>query len=180
MTGMKMQSTLSGTGTEPMAGAIFDSGEVYRYALWRTWDTNKPSMMFLLLNPSTATAEIMDPTMTRCMGFAMRWGYGKMVVANIFALRSTDPKMLYLHSDPIGPDNNKHIVEMVQKANRVVVGWGNHGTFKSRGKAVLKLISPHTDIYCFGLTEKKQPRHPLYLPNNADLIKIGEKEKKDI
>ncbi|GHX72979.1 hypothetical protein VCSRO16_3593 [Vibrio cholerae] len=61
----------------------------YRYALWRTWDSDKPFAMFIGLNPSTADEKNDDPTLRRCINFAKSWGYGGVCMANLFAFRAT-------------------------------------------------------------------------------------------
>ncbi len=59
-----------------------------------------------------------------------------MVILNVFAFRSPYPPHVYAADDPIGPDNDKHIRRMAKKANKVVVGWGVHGTLIGRGESV--------------------------------------------
>ena len=99
-------------------GAVFSPNGVYRYSLSRVWKREKGLVLFLLLNPSTADANVLDPTLRRCMSFAEAWGYGGILVGNIFALRSTDPQFLYLSRDPIGPTNDFYIKTMVEFALR--------------------------------------------------------------
>ena len=73
-------------------GADISSDNKYRYSLWRIWDKNKPIILFIMLNPSTADAVNNDKTMTRVKNFAESWGYGGVYVGNLYAFRSTDPK----------------------------------------------------------------------------------------
>ncbi len=84
-----------------------------------------------MLNPSVAASEKNDPTVLRNIGFAKRWNFGALDVANIFGLVSTDPKALYSHQDPIGPDNDSHILDVADKAKLIVCAWGNHGKLHS-------------------------------------------------
>jgi hypothetical protein len=113
-----------------------------------------------MLNPSTATEKVLDPTVRRCVGFAKTWGFGSLEVGNLFALRSTDPKAIYDHSDPIGPDNDIAIQGIVQRSDRVIVAWGNHGKYKDRDKQVLRMIpSPEA----LSITASGSPAHPLYI-----------------
>ena len=43
--------------------ALFSKDRIYRYALWRTWDESKPKVLFVGLNPSTASHSNDDQTL---------------------------------------------------------------------------------------------------------------------
>ena len=98
---------------------------------------HKDTVLFIMLNPSTADAFKLDPTVTRCYNYARAWGYGHLLVANLFALRSTDPDRLYHHQDPVGPDNMAWIDEAADYADKIVLAWGAHGNLKGQGDEVL-------------------------------------------
>jgi hypothetical protein len=161
--------------TEPQylnKGAIFSNDRKYRYKLWRTWDINKPSILFIMLNPSTADENILDPTLRRCLGYAMKWGYGTMYICNLFALRSTNPKELYISDDSIGPDNNRYIRETANECEKIILAWGNHGNLDDRYIDVIELLTEPIEYPLFILARTKmlQPSHPLYL--KGDLIPV--------
>jgi len=154
-------------------GAKFSLNRRYRYSLWRQWDINRPAVTFICLNPSTADEEVNDPTVRRCITFAHAWGFGTCYLGNIFALRGTNPSVLYDFDDPIGPDNDTSLLDMSSIAARVVVGWGNRGQLYNRGNYVLELISSKRPLYCFGRTKTGEPKHPLYLPRLAMVYQLG-------
>lgn len=146
-------------------GAIFSGDRIHRYRLWRVWNPERPMVSFVGLNPSTADENVDDPTVRRCIGFALQWKCGGMNMYNIFALRSTDPMELIVNREyAVGPDNDKHLKEIKGKC---VVAWGNWGRLHGRSEAV-KLILPEAE--CFGLTKKLEPLHPLYLHHEAALV----------
>ncbi|MCL4221863.1 MAG: DUF1643 domain-containing protein [Phycisphaerales bacterium] len=147
--------------------ASFDRTRVYRYSLFRRWSPGPRIACFCLLNPSTADARRNDPTVRRCIGYAMDWDFDALEVVNIFAFRSTDPAALAEHPDPVGPGNDRAIVRAVRRAELVVLGWGAHGRLLDRGRSVIRLISDHCQPYTLGLTLTGQPRHPLYLAKAA-------------
>jgi hypothetical protein len=150
------------------AGATFSHDRIYRYSLWRTWDLQKGRVLWIMLNPSTADEVELDPTVRRCIGFAKAWGYGGIEVCNIFALRSTDPKVLYSHPDPVGPDNDDAITNSADAA-RVVAAWGVHGALRGRGAELAKMFDGVVNLECLGVTKDRHPKHPLYVSGATEL-----------
>jgi hypothetical protein len=152
---------------EPAGTAIFSPCGRYRYRLGRHWGDGDRLCNFLMLNPSTADADTPDPTITRCINFAKAWGYDGLTVTNLFALRSTDPKVMLADPDPIGRENDRHILNVASGADLIVCAWGNDGAFLDRGAAVLAMLHeagfrPH----CLRMTKEGHPWHPLYLPKS--------------
>lgn len=146
--------------------ATFSPCRTWRYRLERRW-ADGDAVGFILLNPSTADEHKDDPTIRRCIGYAKAWGFGGLVLGNIFALRSTDPAKLYTVDDPIGPDNNKWLRKIVGECATVVCGWGAHGECAFRGQEVLGLIrSMGRAPKALRVTKSGQPGHPLYLPSS--------------
>ncbi len=148
--------------------ATFDETRTYRYTLHRRWAPGGRRACFCLLNPSTADEYKLDPTLTRCLGYAQRWGFCAMEVVNIFSLRSTDPKGLREHQEPIGPGNDRAIRAAARRADLLVVGWGTHGALLGRGNQVAEMLAPICQPVCLGLTNAGAPKHPLYL--RKDLV----------
>jgi hypothetical protein len=144
---------------------------VYRYELRRTWDPTQEHVGWIMLNPSTADAHVDDPTIRRCIGFAKGWGYGGIVVRNIFALRATNPRALLGHPDPIGPDNQACLVDGITHAGITVCAWGAWGALHDRGEQIRQAFTESGAVlYHLGLTKNGAPRHPLYLPGAATPI----------
>ncbi len=148
------------------SGAEFSDDRAYRYLLWRYWNKDKPKIVFIGLNPSTADEETNDPTITRCENFALKWGYGGLWMLNIFAFRATDPRRLKTAPDPVGPGNDDWIIRIADKAKLIMIVWGSHGDYMDRGKIVIELLHGF-DLHYLGITKGGHPKHPLYL--KADL-----------
>lgn len=162
-----MRSTLFEDTTWKPAATFSPCGR-YRYTLTRGCGHGTDSVNWIMLNPSTADAEKDDPTIRRVMGFTKNWGYADCVVTNLFAWRATDPKELRRTPDPIGPDNNRVILETAVRSTIVVCAWGSHGIYRNRAAAVLALLSgAGLRPFYLRITATGQPAHPLYLP--ADL-----------
>ncbi|MFB1066460.1 DUF1643 domain-containing protein [Natrinema sp. H-ect4] len=144
---------------------LSDCGE-YRYRLSRTWDVEKPTLAWLMLNPSTADASEDDPTIRRCINFAKGWGYGSLVVVNLFALRTPDPSNLRDHPDPVGPENDEHLRDVCEQAEKVVAAWGANGSFNDRALEVAEALE--SELFALDTTKDGHPVHPLYQPADAE------------
>lgn len=151
----------------------------YRYWLSRTWSRLLlRTTTFVMLNPSTADADVDDPTIRKCIGFAKIWGYGGIVVVNLFALRSTSPKQLWNVSRPIGEDNNYYLFEACKRANKdnqsITCAWGHHGSFQARDLAFIKLAHRcGVRLEALHINKTGAPRHPLYVPYTTKSVPYG-------
>lgn len=153
--------------------ATFSPCKQYRYTLTRTWDEELPRIVFIMLNPSKATAEISDPTVSRCLERAKRLGFGSLTVLNIFAYRSTNPQDLYKLDDPVGPENDWAITAAIKAGSTVICGWGNHGRLHGRGAIVLDLLwSIGHKPRALKMTSLGEPWHPLYLGYSLNHIEM--------
>ena len=150
------------------SGAEFSPDRYYRYSLWRFWEKDKGYAAFVCLNPSTADAYQDDPRIRRCVEYAKDWGFGGMIMVNLFAYRSRNPTHLYIVDDPIGPDNDFHLHSASSKAAITIAGWGIHGAYKNRDLKVMRIL---TDPHCLTITKKGHPGHPLYLRKDLKPIK---------
>lgn len=139
--------------------AVISECGLYRYELRRTWDADKALVLFICLNPSTANHEVEDNTSRVCINYAKRWGYGGLVIANLFAYRSRDPANLYKVSDPIGPENDDYLKRLSGEALETVCAWSDDGGYMGRDLEVLPLLhSPK----CLTILKSGRPGHPLY------------------
>ena len=156
-------------GVSLVSNAYFSPCRKWRYFLHRVWAPEEQFLLVIGLNPSTADDLQPDPTVTRCINFAKRWGFGGLIMMNSFAIRGTDPKVLKKVTDPVGPENDYWLRVMTADAQvgRILLAWGNHGLLFNRQEQVLTLIRPHTEPVCFGVTKEAAPRHPLYLKNET-------------
>lgn len=132
------------------------------------------AVVFLMLNPSTADAMQNDPTVARCCTFTKRWGYRRLLVVNLFALRSTDPRALSTADDPVGSENDNFIMRAAREGTRgmVVAAWGANVTAHlGRTSAVISLLEREKiDLYALARTKEGHPKHPLYVKGDAQPI----------
>jgi hypothetical protein len=143
--------------------AVYSACETYRYALTREWAAGS-RLLWVMLNPSTASESTNDPTVERCERRARALGFGGFRVVNLFALRATDPRALRAAADPVGPDNDTALSDGVIWADAVLCGWGGHGALHGRDRTVCtQLQQAGKPLWHLGLTQAGQPKHPLYI-----------------
>ncbi len=146
--------------------AVFSDCQKYRYQLREIWDTSKPLVLWLLMNPSVACTDYSDPTLRRTGNFARAWGYGGQLVGNVHAYRATDKSRLLEVADPIGPRNNQMILKMADQAKIVVLAYGQPPkALRARGQELESLLRRHPGLCNLRLAQDGTPVHPLYLPS---------------
>lgn len=152
-----------------VAGCILSDCEQYRYRLWREWDSSRPALGFIMLNPSTADHQANDPTITRCLQRALANSkFGGLEVANLFPLRSTNPDGLLTHPKPIGCEDtaNCAVMDALDRCSLVICAWGAHKAAPARAAEVLQIIrmcGRGKALYHLGLNKDGSPKHPLYI-----------------
>jgi hypothetical protein len=157
----------------PTMAVISDDG-LYRY--WLRRKINSPlrwvkPCVFIMLNPSTADADLDDPTIRRCKGFAESFGCTDLFVVNLFGLRATDPKELYKARDPVGPKNDDYIrvaaTMAIATSGPLICAWGTHGSYLNRDREVLKMLEAMGALpMALKVTNGGMPSHPLYLKSD--------------
>jgi hypothetical protein len=151
-----------------MNAVISDDGK-YRYFISRTWGSDRKVVTFIGLNPSTADAKQNDPTVLKCIRFAKSWDATKLLMVNLFAYRSSNPRDLWRVANPVGADNDGWILRAVEEADIVVAAWGNNGSYIGRANEVAKRF--HGQLRALRVTKQGMPGHPLYIPAETKLIR---------
>jgi hypothetical protein len=162
--------TLDLFGQETSSAVLSPCG-TYRYQLRRQWGDDL-TCGWVMLNPSTADADVNDPTIRRCISFARSWGYDGIIVVNLFALRATNPRQLKVHPDPIG-ENDRYIESAVTEMDMVICAWGAHPFAAKRAPKVIDILRKYRacpEVCCLGTTRDGLPRHPLYVRSSIHPI----------
>lgn len=169
------------------SGAEISDDELYRYTLTRQW-SNGPCLAWLCFNPSTATATEADQSIRKMVGFSRKWGYGRMVVLNLFAIRNRDPRAVgRMGLDAVGPMNDYWINESLKECRELICAWGCGEHFRASKHTGLKSLDfrpvtliqnlrgayPNLPIQCLGYREDRHPRHPLMLSYETQRIPFG-------
>jgi hypothetical protein len=161
----------AGTSPEGLPERYLYSGDMtYRYAFWRWW--GEPDLattdVWVLLNPATGdTEQRRRPTLEKCIARSRAADRSGLVIVNLFAYRHTDPKRLRSAQDPVGPANDEALRLLTAAAPRTIAAWGSHGTLHGRSAQVAGLLD---HPLCLGTTQHGEPRHPLYVPKDAELV----------
>ena len=146
--------------------AGFSDCQQYRYQLREIWAPGLPLVLWLLMNPSVACLDYSDPTLRKTGKFARAWGYGGQLVGNVHAYRATDKTRLLQVADPVGPENDRLILEMAAEAQTVVLAFGQPPkALRPRGQQLTQLLRRHPGLSYLRLAKDGTPVHPLDLPD---------------
>jgi len=148
-------------------GAIFSNCRRFRYLLWRIWDKQKPMVMFIGLNPSTANEQYDHPTIKSVCRIAMHNGYGGVYMANCFPFISTDPAQLKIHG--ASAINDLHLINYGPKCKDVVFAWGSFPIVKELGRDI-QLMHWFPNAKALHINKNGTPKHPLYCKSTTQLV----------
>lgn len=157
------------SGFSDMQMTAYFSGvdDCYRDELRRIWNDELPLLVVCMLNPSIADAERNDPTILALIHFAKLWGYGGLLIVNLYSLRTPSPAEMMRHPEPIGSGNSKAINAALDYARanggQVLAAWGNDGGFDGRDEWFCSVATKiyALDLICLGVTKGWKPKHPM-------------------
>ena len=157
--------------------AIISNCNKYRYELHREWDKDKKKVLFIMLNPSTADADNNDLTTIRCINFAKKWGYGGIMIGNIYPFRAKRPKDLkkWLNTSNNGlwehrEGNIDAVHQMAEQTDLIVCAWG------CNNPGIPEWVDELGDLFYLELCKDNiTPKHPLG-NLSKDLVPINYKQ----
>jgi hypothetical protein len=141
-------------------------GGCYRDELRRVWNRELPLLVVCMLNPSTADHLVDDPTVQALMHFGRLWGFGGLLIVNLYSIRTSSPKAMMAHADPVGAgsaDSIQSAIEYARKyGGRLLVAWGNDGAWEARDEWFCsRATSQGVSLICLGRTSSGAPKHPM-------------------
>jgi hypothetical protein len=158
--------------------AIISKDGKYRYQLGREWEAGlSPGIVtWIMLNPSTASESLDDPTIRRCVYFSKGFGFSSLLVGNLYAYRATLRSLLWNYEmnngDIVGPQNDFYLSNMADISKTIILAWGDDADDKRVFK-VMELLAPwRKKMRILGLTKYGWPRHPLYMPKDSKLLPL--------
>lgn len=158
--------------------AVLSPCRRYRYQLERTVSMHEDNTYaYFGINPSTADESEDDATVRRWIGFTERFNSSRFLVGNAFAFRATDVNDLAKASDPVGPDNDKILSNIIQQADILVPCWGSRNKLPvelhTRLDNVLAMLKKSgKPVMAFGFAATGDPKHPLMLSYNTKLVEV--------
>ncbi len=156
----------------PVAGATISDDGLYRYSLFRKFQASGKKILFVGVNPSTADSVTDDATVRRLVSFAKRDGFAELWLCNASPFRSTDPKKLKTLAlkDHNYEKNQEEVYFTAAKADIVVACWGNNVELLPYAQQFAEWLEGAFPVFCFGLTKRGHPKHPLRLAANTPLV----------
>lgn len=145
------------------SGAEFSKCGKYRYQLWRIWDTTKPLVMFIGLNPSTANDTTDDPTIRRVKSLTASWGFGGFYMMNLFPFITPYPEELETADHQL-QEYDQLLLQISSRCIKVIFAWGSFKVAQERAETVIRMF-PHAE--CLQINKDGSPKHPLYCKSNT-------------
>lgn len=129
--------------------AIFDAKKQSRYLLIKEWDESKPRIAVILLLAGTSDGIIQDVTTACITNCVSKLGYGAVEITNLFSRLDTKVETDMDSEEYTDQENDKCILESVERAEVVVLGWGkaeaSNLKVKWRAKEVMALLESYTN-----------------------------------
>jgi hypothetical protein len=157
--------------------AVLSVDGLFRYELRRSCGLGEGKVTWVMFNPSTADAEVNDPTIRRCIDFSQRWGFAEMIVVNLLPIRSPDPKEAWAwhrsytdfgYPAPEFFTNAEYIDRAADESEKVIAAWGSLA-----GDLGWSTRDNHAiAFWCLGINSDGQPKHPLYVAKAQPLIPL--------
>ena len=155
--------------------AIFSACGTWRYRLERDVQMNGLVFAFFGVNGATAGAVENDHTVCKWIGFTKINNGRRLMVGNPYAFCATDVRELATAVDPIGPDNDMHLMQIIADADVLVPCWGSRAKLPQRlhkrlDDLLAQLFASGKPVKTFGLTKSGDPKHPLMLAYSTPLL----------
>jgi hypothetical protein len=151
------------------SGAKFSTDRGDRYRLWRRWNP-VGCALWVLLNPSDGDEFVDDPTIDKLLMLTEGMGLGAFEVVNLDSVIESKSGRLGRFAGR-NLENEAHIEEVSERADRVVLAWGGVDRSDRRERILTVLSSlrssgwttnPHATrrLECVAETSDLYPGHP--------------------
>jgi hypothetical protein len=146
--------------------AIFSEDRVHRYRLEREVQPEGVIASVIMVNGSVADEKKNDSTVIKLIGFGQRLGWRRIIIGNKFGFAAQDIKALRGATDPIGPDNDRHLEQIIADSDLTVVAWGAMAKLPSnlrkRWIDIVRMLDRAKRVpMCLGINHDGHPTHPV-------------------
>lgn len=149
---------------------ISEKRNTIRYVLGRY---EKNPMIVVGINPSIATNEKNDNTITIIENIARQRGYDGFIMFNVYPLRATriDNNFPYICDEDIISRNVQYFKEKINEGDKIVAVWGTHICDRDYFTKSLKYLDnaikeAGAEWICLAKTKSGHPHHPTRLAYN--------------
>lgn len=160
---------------EIKVSAEFSDNKTLRFLLKKTWNSKKPTALFILLNPSKADVVRVDNTFCNIINQSVDLGYGEVKLVNLYPFMTTEPKELKGNLD-LGKDENLEIVNReINSVKDVFIAWGTeHNRYKNRKSEFESMLNnSNVNVYCWFDKNSSFPKHLRIVGKDWNLNKYN-------
>lgn len=144
----------------------------FRTWLTRRWAHGGKTLLWVMLNPSTADADNDDQTLLKCVAISQHNGFNALCVVNLYDYRATEIRELKKAGYPRSAAWLATIRQKLLESDSTVVAWGASAV-PYHAAYMIQYLSDFRPVYRVALTKSGQPGHPLYLPTKTALVLHG-------
>lgn len=143
--------------------SVVSKDERCRFSYTKTWESDKPKALFILMNPSKGTELKLDNTIVNINNYCVDEGFGAFRIVNLFPLMATNPKELSGNFTLETDRNMKTISDSIDEFDLILIAWGTERKYVQRKREVEELliskrINPDK-ILCWVDSEERYPKH---------------------
>lgn len=118
-----------------------------------------------MLNPSMADEKIDDPTIKKCVAYSKKFNHDELYVVNLFPQIQKKPNFKKLKNC----QTNKLVIEKtLKKIDTIYLAWGFNYKISNEITEIIK----NKKVFVLELSKNNTPKHPLYLKNNIEPVRI--------
>ncbi len=165
------------TKGEESAWAVTSADNRFRYILGRTWRQSGKLWVYCACNPSYARHDRSDHTLAKFCGFADRGGAGGIVVVNAMAFSTPYPVALAKAAragvNVVGEHNLAVLTWAASLGERRIACWGRIPPSLQPLTLQARVMFTVGGVDCFGLNKDGSPMHPLMLPYETPIVRLG-------
>ena len=125
--------------------AIFSDDKEHRLLLRKEWDSEKPTAMVIMINPSTADTVNFDMTTMLVLNNVSKLGFGSVNIVNLYSRIMEKLNLRFNGDDELIHDEADEIIQQyAAMSDAIIIAWGTIGKntlrVRERQKYLLELI----------------------------------------